>query len=359
MRNATRTVYMAWAKNRPVPSVDLAGSNLLACTLADLPGARDAVDLSGDSPNGYPPLLEAIAARAGVSTDQVATAGGCSGANFLACAAVLRAGDEVLAEWPGYDPLPAAARMLGASVSFFRRSFDRGWALEPDRVEAALTPRTRLVIVSSPHNPSGVAASPASLEALARLAERRGFYILVDEVYADTVDGASHGSPGSRSPAVISTNSLTKAYGLSSLRCGWSIAAPSVTEAIRRARDVVDVSGAIPAERLSALAFAHLPALALRAEDILARNRLLWSAFFRKRPELACVPADASVVFPRFEEGRDASAFTERLFERTGVAVAPGSFFGAPEHFRVALGGSTENLERGLDAIAQEISGPA
>ncbi len=359
MRNATRTAYMAWAKNRPVPSIDLAGSNLLACTLADLPGARDAVDLSGDSPNGYPPLVEAIAARAGVSSDHVATAGGCSGANFLACAAVLRAGDEVLAEWPGYDPLPAAARMLGASVRFFQRSFDEGWALDPDRVEAAVTPRTRLLIVSSPHNPSGIAASSSSLEALARLAERRGFYVLIDEVYADTVEGASIASAGARSPALISTNSLTKAYGLSSLRCGWSIAAPSVTEAIRRARDVIDVSGAIPAERLSALAFAHLPALARRAGEILARNRRLWANFFRERSELVCIPADASVVFPRFADGRGASAFTERLFERTGVAVAPGSFFGAPEHFRVALGGSTENLERGLGAIAREISDQA
>ena len=350
---------MAWAKNRPAPSIDLAGSNLLACTLADLPGARESVDLAGDSPNGYPPLVEAIAVRAGVSTGQVATAGGCSGANFLVCAAVLRPGDEVLAERPGYDPLPAAAQMLGASVRFFERSFGEGWVLDPDRVAAAVTPRTKLLIVSSPHNPSGVAASPSSLRALARLGERNGFHVLVDEVYADTVDGGSIVPAGTRSPAFISTNSLTKAYGLSSLRCGWSIAAPSVTEAIRRARDVIDVSGAIPAERLSALAFAHLPALARRAGEILARNRRLWAQFFQERPELACVSADASVVFPRFVDGRDASPFTQRLFERTGVAVAPGSFFGAPEHFRVSLGGATENLERGLYEIAREISDPS
>lgn len=356
MRNATRTAYMAWAKNRPVPGIDLAGSNLLACTLADLPGAREAVDLQGESPNGYPPLLEAIAAHAGVPPSHVATAAGCSGANFLVCAAVLRPGDEVLAEWPGYDPLAAAAAMLGASVRFFERRFDESWRLDPDRIAAALTPATRLVIVSSPHNPSGVAASPSTLAAIGRLAEKARFHVLVDEVYADTVEGPAAPPAATISPALISTNSLTKAYGLSALRCGWSIAAPALTEAIRRARDVIDVSGAIPAERLSALAFRHLPALARRAAAILAENRLAWSAFSGGRPKLASVTADASVVFPRFADGRDASLFARRLFERAGVAVAPGDFFGAPEHFRVALGGAPEKLARGLEAIAREIS---
>src|ERR1700752_1433304 len=103
-----RAPYMAWAKNRPVSAVDLAGSNLLGCTMEDLPGAREALDLSGESANGYAPLLEAIAARYGVAQDCVAMAPGCSGANFLACAALLDARDAVLVESPNYDPLPAA-----------------------------------------------------------------------------------------------------------------------------------------------------------------------------------------------------------------------------------------------------------
>lgn len=356
MRSATRAAYMAWAKNRPAPAIDLAGSNLAACSLADLPGARGALDLAGESPNGYAPLVEAIASHAGVPPGHVATAGGCSGANFLVCAALLRPGDEVLSEWPGYDPLPAAAEMLGASVRFFERSFAQGWSLDTDRIADAITPRTRLVVISNPHNPSGVAEASPALDALGRLAERGGFHVLVDEVYADTVEGSAAGPAARRSPAFVSTSSLTKAYGLSSLRCGWSIAAPAVTEAVRRARDVVDVSGAIPAERLSALAFAHLPALARRARAILSRNRDLWSRFLRERPELACVPADASIAFPRFADARDASGFAARLFERHGVAVAPGSFFGAPEHFRISLGGEPGKFAHGVEAMAREIS---
>jgi aspartate/methionine/tyrosine aminotransferase len=353
----SRAPYMEWAKSRPAPAIDLAGSNLLACSLDDLPGAREAVDVAGDSPDGYRPLLEAIAARYGVTPDNVATAGGCSGANFLACAALLDTGDEVLVESPAYDPLPAAARMLGALVRFFPRRFEEGYALDPDRIAAGLSPCTRLVLISSPHNPTGALASEDTLQALARLAEGRGFHILVDEVYLDCV--LSHRPPpaAALSPAFISTNSLTKAYGLSALRCGWTLASPEVTRKIRRARDVVDVSGPIPAERLSALAFARLDTLAARARAIIETNSRRVAAFFAGRSDLECVPSSATIAFPRFRDGRSADSFVERLMREHGVAVVPGSFFEAPAHFRVSYGGATEMLERGLDAISRCLDG--
>jgi aspartate/methionine/tyrosine aminotransferase len=346
-----RAPYMEWAKTRPAPSVDLAGSNLAACTLADLPGAREVVDLGGESPDGYPPLLASIAAAYGVTPDHVATAGGCSGANFLACAALLDIGDDVVVESPVYDPLPAAARMLGASVRFFERRFEEGYSLDPGRVEAALTKRTRLVILSSPHNPSGALASHDALEALGRLALHRGVHILVDEVYRDCVLTDRPASAATLSPAFISSNSLTKAYGLSSLRSGWTLAQPSVTRRIRRARDIVDVSGPMPAERLAALAFANLDALALRARRLIEVNARLVSAFLTGRSDLDSVPSSATIAFPRFRDGRDADAFAERLMSKHRVAIVPGSFFNAPAHFRISFGLPTEKLERGLDAI--------
>ena len=346
-----RAPYMEWAKSRPHPRVDLAGSNLLACALEDLPGAREALDLSGESPDGYPPLLEAIAARYGVEPRNVATGGGCSGANYLACAALLEEGDEALIERPVYDPLIAAVRMLGARPRFFERRHEEGFAIDVRAVEKALTPSTRLVIVSNPHNPSGVLASPEQIGGLARLAERAGVLVLADEVYRDAV--ASPGLPpaATTSAVFVSSNSLTKAYGLSSLRCGWTLASPEITERIRRARDVVDVSGAIPAERLSVLAFGHLDRLAERARRILEPNRRLFRELLARRPELECAPFRAPIAFPRFRDGRDASPFARRLFERHGVAVVPGSFFDRPSHFRVSLGGFPPAVAAGLEAL--------
>lgn len=349
--------YLAWARSRPDPEIDLAGSNLLAATLDDLPGAREAVGLSGETPAGYAPLLSAIAARFGVETDRVATAGGCSGANFLALHALVDPGDEVVLESPGYDPIAAAAEMAGAVLRTFERRFDEGWAIDPERVAAAVSPKTKLVVITSPHNPSGVAASAESLGALESLARRSGFRVLVDEVYADTMPGEAPKPAATRSDVFVSTSSLTKAYGLAALRCGWTIASPQVTTELRRVRGLVDGSGPVPSERLAELAFRFLPLLRERALGILGPNRAIWSGFLASRPELECVDTRSSIAFPRFRlpAGRDAGAFCERLFDAERVAVAPGSFFGLPAHFRVSLGGSTEVLREGLARLSRAL----
>jgi aspartate/methionine/tyrosine aminotransferase len=288
-----------------------------------------------------------------VASDRVATAGGCSGANFLALAAILDAGDEILIERPAYDPLIAAAKMLGAHTRFFERRFEDGYALDPDRIAAAMGPMTRLIVLTDPHNPTGALASEESLEALARLAGNAGIAVLVDEVYQDTVPGKRRPPAATRSPVFLSTNSLTKAYGLASLRCGWALASPEVAERIRRARDVVDVWAPMPADRLSVLAFRHLDTLAARARALIASNARLVGDFLAGRRDLACVPSRATIAFPRLVGREDAGDFAARLLEKHGTAVAPGAFFGAPAHFRISFGGATDRLAAGLEAIAR------
>jgi aspartate/methionine/tyrosine aminotransferase len=348
-----RAPYMEWAKSRPRPRLDLAGSNLLACSLEDLPGARQAVELSGESPDGYPPLLDAIASRYGVEPDRVSTAPGCSGANFLACAALIEAGDDVLIERPTYDPLVAAVQMLGGRPRFFDRRFEQGFALDPDVIRRAVGTATRLLILSNPHNPSGVLATDEEIAALAGIAERAGVPVLVDEVYRDAVVDRRPRPAATVSPQFVTSNSLTKSYGLSSLRCGWTLATREITERIRRARDVVDVSGPIPAERLALAAFRHLDRLAERARGLIEPNRRLWSGFLAREPALEGVPSAATLAFPRFRDGRDATGFVRRLFDVRGVAVVPGHFFGLPSHFRVSLGGSPTALAEALGAMGQ------
>ena len=354
-----RAPYMEWAKSRPKPAIDLAGSNLDPCRLGDLPGAREALDLAGESPDGYAPLVEAIAAAHGVSSDRVATGSGCSGATFLACAALVEPGDEVLVESPFYDPMPAAARLLGAEVRTFDRSFEDGWDVDPDRVAAALTPRTRLVMVSNPHNPSGTLARAESLRALGELALRRGIAVLVDEVYRDTVFDGRPAPAATLSPAFVSVSSLTKAYGLASLRCGWTIATPEWTRRIRRARDLVDVWAPIPSDRLSVVAFRHLGALEDRARAIVLANQAAIASFLATRADLVCAPPRSTLAFPRLVGVDDCGHFVERLFTATRTAVAPGRFFGAAAHFRIAFGGAPQSVAAGLASIANHLDTPA
>ncbi|MFB3853518.1 MAG: aminotransferase class I/II-fold pyridoxal phosphate-dependent enzyme [Vicinamibacterales bacterium] len=346
--------YMTWAKRRTHATYDLANSNLFPCALGDLPGALDGLELNGHNDEGYPPLVEAIAARYGVDSSRVATATGASAANFLACAAVLEAGDEVLVERPGYDPLMAAPRMLGARVNRFDRRWEDGFALDPSAVGAAMTPATRLIILTNLHNPSGVLASSESLIEIGRIAERARARVLVDEVYLDALLDGAVPSAASLGETFISTSSLTKSYGLAGIRCGWALASPEVAERIRRARDVVDGSGAYPAEQLSAYAFGRLDKLADRARRILVPNLAAMTGFLDSRPEFEYVrPSGGTVVFPRFRDGRDAAALADRLFADYDTAIVPGRFFDAPSHLRLSFGGPADRLAAGLERLAR------
>lgn len=343
--------YMEWAKTRPSPRFDLAGSNVLACAVEELGGARDALAFSGRNDSGYAPLLDAIAAQYGVRPDQVTTAQGTSGANFLVCAALLEAGDDVLVETPGYDPLLGAPRLVGANAVGFDRRFDEGWALDPERVERALTPRTRLVIVTRPHNPTGAHADLATLRAIGAVAARHRAHVLVDEVYLDATD-VSPTAAATLGDEFISTSSLTKSYGLAGLRSGWILSSTEVAERLRRVRDVVDGTGSIVTERLSVLAFEQLDKLIARSRAILGVNRALIEEFLHSRPELEYVaPAGGTVVFPRIRGADSADRFAERLLQHRETAIVPGRFFGAPAHFRIGFSGAADPLRGGLEAV--------
>jgi aspartate/methionine/tyrosine aminotransferase len=350
--------YMQWAKYRPEARHDLAGSGLVACTRDDVPGIMDDLPLTGPGSEGYAPLFEAIGKRYGVGPERIALATGCSEANFLVCAALLRPGDEALVEHPVYDPLPAAARMVGAQVVHFERCFEDGWSVDPDRVARAMTKRTRLVIISSPHNPSGVLVPQDVVRALGDVVEKYNTWILVDEVYRDAMYGRPRESSAEAHPRCIVTNSLTKSYGLPGLRCGWAMGAPDVVERIRRARDAVDAVGVYPAEVASARAFAMIDRLEARARAILEPNLERLTKFVDSRSDLEWVrPDGGTVAFPRFVDGRDTDSFAERLLRGHETAVVPGRFFGAPPHFRIAFGVMPETLERGLEAIERVLLG--
>jgi aspartate/methionine/tyrosine aminotransferase len=295
-------------------------------------------------------LIDAIAARYATTASRVTTAGGTSGANFLVRAALLEAGDDVLVERPGYDPLLGAARMFGARTVRFDRRFDDGFSLDPERVRHALTPRTRLIVVTDPHNPTGVVVDPAALDEVGRIAERAGAHVLVDEVYRD-VTGSSAPPAALRGDVFISTSSLTKSYGLSSLRSGWVIASEPLTYRLRRARDIVDGTGSIVAERLGVVAFAELDRLLERARGILRRNAAVLRTFLAAHSMLEYVETNGTIVFPRIRGVADATPFADRLMRERRTAIVPGAFFEAPAHFRIGLGGDPSRFEAALDQL--------
>jgi aspartate/methionine/tyrosine aminotransferase len=361
MLTETLAPYMLWAKTRTPAAIDLAGSNLLSCTLDDLPGVTDALQLTAPNDNGYAPLRDAIAAHAGVPADRVVTATGCSGANFLTIAALVGPGDEVLIEQPGYDPLAGACTLLGARVIRFGRPFSRRFGIDFDDLRRKLSLRTRLIIVTTPHNPSGVCLDQETLHELASLAESAGAYLLVDEVYLDAVNLAAPPSGQVASATrlggpVIVTSSLTKSYGLNGLRCGWAIAPPTLVHRLWRVRDLVEAVGSAVSDRLGAFAFSRMDRLRERTRVIVSANLELARGFAAAQPRLSlATPPSATVMFPRLLGVDDTEAFVRDVAERHGVALAAGRYFDAPQHFRISLAGATAPLAEGLKRLTEAL----
>jgi aspartate/methionine/tyrosine aminotransferase len=368
------SVYMHWAKLHAAARFNLANSGLLPCTTEDL--GPEPADLQVNGPNhlGYRPLIEAIAARYGARPEQVVTAAGTSGANFLALAALVEPGDEVLVEQPTYEPLLAALSWLGARLRRFQRRFEDGYRFDPGEVRAQLAAAAagggrgvRLVVLTNPHNPSGALAPAAEVAEVGRLAAAAGAPVLVDEVYRDAWDpeGAAPADAGPQPPShlhlgpnLLATSSLTKCYGLSGLRCGWVLGPPELVERMRRVNDFMAATGSMPSDALALAAFRRLPRLAARARAILEPNQALVRDFLADHQEwLAAVqPAHAMMVFPRLLREDDSQALHDRL-RRRETSIVPGRFFDHPRHFRLGFAVLPEDVAEGLRRLSEELRG--
>lgn len=339
---------MHWAKNQAPVRYPLASSEVPHFALDRLPLSIADLALDGASRHRYPPLREAIAARHGVGADRVVIANGTSMANFLAMAALITPGDEVLVESPAYEPLVAAASFLGAAITRFERPADDGFRLDPARVAAALTPRTRLIVVTNLHNPTSAYADEATLAEVGRLAAANGARVLVDEVYLDAAFAVAPRSSVHLGDNFVATSSLTKVYGRSGIRCGWNLASAELAETMWRLNELMGVAQPHAAERLGVIALANVDALAAPLRAHLDRNRAIARAFLATRPDLELRMPDAGIIaFPRWCGG-DVDALNERLRREHDTSIVPGRFFGAPEHFRFGIGGDSTMLEEGL-----------
>lgn len=360
MRSHGRTMsseYMLWAKTRSSARYNLAVSGMPNVPIAKLPFSVDDLELTNTDAYGYAPLLEAIAAKCGVGVENVVAAAGTSMANHLAMAAIVEPGDEVIVEMPVYEPIVAAARYLGADIRFVERRFENDFAVDPDDVDRLAGPRTRLVVLTNLHNPSGALVDTATLERIGEIAARSGARVLVDEVYLDAVFDAAVPAAAHLGPQFVVTNSLTKIYGLSGLRCGWVLADRELAERMWRLNDLYGVNAAHPAERLSVVAFRHLGEFRERARALIETNRRAFGQFLATRSDLVCADVSyGTTVFPRLVSG-SVDELCAVLRERYETSVVPGRFFGAPEHMRIGLtcdpGVFVEGLSRLGDALSQ------
>jgi aspartate/methionine/tyrosine aminotransferase len=350
---------MHFAKTNPRTKYYLATSGVGGFPLHDLPYDYSKLQIHGDNSYGYLPLKQAIAGRAGVTHDCVVTSEGTSMANYLAMAALLDPGDDVLIEQPAYGLLVDSAQFTGATVRRFSRSEEKGWVLDPDVVRRALTPRTKLIVVTNLHNPSSVLASNDSLREIADLAHSVGGHLLVDEVYLDAVYDVTPRSAFHLAGNVVITSSLTKIYGVSGLRCGWILAQPDLARAMWRLNDLFAATPSHPGELLSVAAFEHLPILRERAKRIVDPDRVVFNEFLdREKGVFAVRTTHGTTAFVKLLRG-DCDTLIRRLRAEYETSVVPGRFFDMPDHFRVGMGVNHEMFVEGLSRISRALASQA
>ncbi|HEY6207085.1 MAG TPA: pyridoxal phosphate-dependent aminotransferase [Chthoniobacterales bacterium] len=362
LRRDAGSTYMEWAKLCSASRHNLATSGMVSLSLVHLPVRIEQLELNGPGGYGYTPLLEAISRRYRVPQESIVSAIGTSMANYLALAATTEPGDQVLIERPGYEPLVSTARYLGLDVTYFERRAEEQFAIDVAELERQITSRTRVIVITNLHNPSGAFCPDDTLREIAKLARRTGIHVLVDEVYLETLFEAEPQTAFHIDPETfLITNSLTKAYGLSGLRCGWVLARPEIAHRMRRINDLHGVTFVHPGELLSVVAFEQLGAIAARMKRLLDQNRDLLRRFLSSRDDLDYFwPKCGTIAFPRLPRG-DVDQFCEFLRASFDMSVVPGRFFDAPAHFRIGVGGATESvrdaltqLGNGLDRFAAE-----
>ncbi len=350
-----RSRYMEWAKTSSAAPFNLATSGLTNVLRSEFPLCLEDLEITGGG-YGYAPLLERIAAHTGAPVECVVTADGTSMANHLAMAALLEPGDEVVIEQPAYGLLLDVLDYLGARERRIERRPENDFAISLGEMEAAITPATRLVVLSNLHNPTGAFIPTGALRAIGELAGRVGAHVLVDEVYLEMPLPTKVSSSFSLGDNFVVTASLTKAYGLSGLRCGWILAAPELARRIWLLNDLFAATPAHPAERMSMVAFDHLEQFRERARARLATNRPLLDAFLDGRADLECFrPIGGTIVFPKLRQG-DPDAFFQSLRECYEMSVVPGKFFEMQRHFRLGIGGETEALRAGLERLGAALN---
>jgi hypothetical protein len=316
------------------------------------------VRLGYSQSNGTDALRERIAALyPGATPDQVLVTNGSAEANYVAALRVIEPGDQVAMLLPNYLQLWGHVQNLGAQVRAFRLHEERGWAPDPDEIRSAITPGTKLVVVTNPHNPTGHILADAMRRAIIDRAAEVGAWLLADEVYMGAErDGNTTASFWGSYDRLICVAGLSKAYGLPGLRIGWLVGpAPIVADAWAR-HDYTTIGPSGASDHLAALALqpAVRGRLLARTRAILRENYPVLEQWLKSfGPSFTWVPPQAGAIcWVRYRSPVDGETLVERVRAGQSVLLVPGEHFGMPGYLRFGFGNELPELRAALEATA-------
>lgn len=362
-----RGVERWFAAQGAPPALDLARSGAAPVRLRDLlalhPAAAldELLDLSLDYGAGQgDDRFRAAIAEAGSArcSNEVLVTHGAAEALLLACAAAPRRAGIALVATPAYDGLLAAPLASGHTVRRIPVWHERRAAqLDIAGLLGALRGGgVDLVLVNTPHNPTGLALRPTELERLAAACAAAGALLIVDEVARGTLalDAPSAVATwGFAAGTMIVAADVSKPLGTGGLRCGWlTSASPSLLLRAAGIKDTTTVANAGPTQLLAALALEAAPSLRRRTAAWAACNRDALADLVAHRGGAWTQPIDGLCAYPRLVTGEGSASFASRLRAEWGVAVLPGSLFGHPHRLRLGLGVEPRRFAAALEHIA-------
>lgn len=319
------------------------------------------LDWNGQSFRGLPVLRQHVIDRADLSNtcsaDDVLITAGAAEANYLALRQLVRPGDKIVTETPGWPQVGVMAEAIGAELVAIPRDEANGWSLPLDKLEDAAKGAT-LIFLTNPNNPTGRLIPENELRQIVEIAKRAGAWLLVDEVYA----GLEWSGP--RPPSVaglydkgITTGSVSKALGLQGLRTGWLICQDPemVMDAVilrENSSEIMNIMGEAIAEIAMRNSRFSAKLETVRGESLATLGRL--DTFVNSEPKLTWQRPEAGLIGLAKLDGTNGDEFAKRLLsDPYRTFLLPGSAYAQPQHIRIGVGGGeAANLELGLERMS-------
>ncbi len=312
--------------------------------------------------NGTPELREEVQKLyPGAGPGHILVTSGSAEANFLLIWSRVEPDDEVVFMMPNYMQVWGLLDGFRAKIKplFLREKL--GWAPDLDEIEDLVTPRTKMIVVTNPNNPTGAILSPEEMKAIVRLAEKSGAWILADEVYRGAeLDGRTTPSFWGMTERVIITSGLSKAYGLPGLRIGWIAAPENIILKTWPYHDYTTISPSLLSDRLARIALSQgtREKILARTRSILLHNYPIIESWFKKNSGVFhCVrPRAGAICYARYDLAINSTELAERLIREKSVLIVPGDHFEMDRHLRIGFGSDEAYLRAGLNRIDELLS---
>ena len=287
-------------------------------------------------------------------------------ANFLLFNVLLKAGDHVIAPHPAYQQLYSVPRAIGCDVSLWKVGPDSGCRYDVDELERLVTPKTRLIVVNTPHNPTGAMLSADELERVYDLAESVGALVMCDEAYRWlTIPGGESLAPPifNLGASGISVGTVSKPFGLPGLRIGWIAAGKETVAQCWAMRDYVSLSPGKLNDALALLAIKHRDRIVERNNRIISANLAAAKAWIARHSGILSwqPPRGGLLALLRYNLDIPSLELANKLAEQYSVMLAPGSAFGYENHLRIGIGQDPSVFAAGLEqasACFAEVAAP-